>query len=78
MTLAQVAEYYLVFAKTNPDEISAFLVHKDSPGLVFGKIEDKMGLHGSMTGDVILDNCLVDDDALIGEIGQGWHILIRN
>lgn len=75
VTLAQVAEYYLVFAKTNPDEISAFLVHKDSPGLCFGKIEDKMGLHGSMTGDVILDNCLVDDDALIGEIGQGWHIL---
>lgn len=75
VTLAQVAEYYLVFAKTNPDEMSAFLVHKDSPGLKYGKIEDKMGLHGSMTGDIILEDCLVDDDALIGEIGQGWQIL---
>lgn len=75
ITLAQVAEYYLVFAKTNPDEISAFLVHKDSPGLKFGKIEDKMGLRGSMTGDVIFDDCWVDDDALIGEPGDGWRIL---
>lgn len=75
VTLAQVAEYYLVFAKTDIDEISAFLVHKDSPGLIFGKIEDKMGLRGSSTGDVILEDCYVEEDALLGEIGQGWRIL---
>lgn len=74
-TLSQVSEYYLVFAKTTEDEISAFLVHKDSPGLKFGKIEDKMGLKGSSTGDVILDNCWVDDDALLGEPGNGWNML---
>lgn len=74
-TLSQVSEYYLVFAKTNPDEISAFLVHKDSPGLRFGKIEDKMGLHGSSTGDVILEDCHVDDDALLGKPGEGWEML---
>ncbi|UOF91147.1 acyl-CoA dehydrogenase family protein [Fodinisporobacter ferrooxydans] len=75
VTLSQVAEYYLVFAKTNPDEISAFLVHKDSPGLHFGKIENKMGLHGSSTGDVILEDCWVADDALIGQEGDGWRML---
>ncbi|WP_027415425.1 acyl-CoA dehydrogenase family protein [Aneurinibacillus terranovensis] len=75
VTLAHVAEYYLVFAKTNPDEISAFLIHKNSPGLRFGKLEEKMGLHGSSTGDVILEDCWVDDDALIGEEGQGWKML---
>ncbi|WP_346206873.1 acyl-CoA dehydrogenase family protein [Caldifermentibacillus hisashii] len=74
-TLSQVSEYYLVFAKTAEDEISAFLVHKDSPGLKFGKIEDKMGLKGSSTGDVILDNCWVDDDALLGQPGEGWEML---
>lgn len=76
-TLSQVSEYYLVFAKTDADEISAFLVHKDSPGLKFGKIEDKMGLHGSSTGDVILDNCWVDDDALLGKPGEGWEMLSK-
>jgi alkylation response protein AidB-like acyl-CoA dehydrogenase len=75
VTLAQVSEYYLVFAKTDVDEISAFLVPKDSPGLRFGKIEDKMGLHGSNTGDVILEDCWVDEDALIGPPGDGWRIL---
>lgn len=75
VTLAQVSEYYLVFAKTDEDEISAFLVHKDRPGIKFGKIEDKMGLRGSSTGDVIFENCHVEDDALLGEIGQGWSIL---
>lgn len=76
-TLSQVSEYYLVFAKTNEDEISAFLVHKDSPGLTFGKIEDKMGLRGSSTGDVILENCWVDDDALLGKPGEGWEMLSK-
>lgn len=76
-TLSQVSEYYLVFAKTDADEISAFLIHKDSPGLRFGKTEDKMGLHGSSTGDVIFDNCWVDEDALIGKPGEGWEMLSR-
>ena len=75
VTLAKVANYYLVFAKTSADEMSAFLVHRDSPGLKFGKTEDKMGLHGSSTGDVILEDCWVADDALIGEEGQGWKML---
>jgi alkylation response protein AidB-like acyl-CoA dehydrogenase len=75
VTLSQVAEYYLVFAKTSKDEISAFLVQKGSPGLRFGKLEEKMGLHGSSTGDVIFEDCWVDDDALIGEEGQGWKML---
>lgn len=76
-TLSQMSEYYLVFAKTEADEISAFLVHKDSPGLRFGKIEDKMGLHGSSTGDVILEDCWVDDDSLLGKPGEGWEMLTK-
>lgn len=76
-TLSRVAEYYLVFAKTDVDEISAFLIKKGTPGLKFGKIEDKMGIRGSSTGDVILDNCWVDDDALLGKPGEGWEMLSK-
>ncbi|WKB34691.1 acyl-CoA dehydrogenase family protein [Terrilactibacillus sp. S3-3] len=54
-----------------------FLVHKDSPGLRYGKIEEKMGLHGSMTGDIILEDCQVGEEALIGQIGEGWRILAQ-
>lgn len=77
ITLSRVAEYYLIFARTGEEEISAFLVHKDTPGLKFGKIEEKMGLHGSSTGDVILENCWVPEESLLGKPGEGWDMFVK-
>lgn len=64
-----------MFAKTSEQDISAFLIHKDTPGLHYGKIEKKMGLHGSMTGDIIFENCEVEESALVGHEGDGWELL---
>lgn len=77
VTLSRVAEYYLIFARTGEEEISAFLVHKDAPGLKFGKVEEKMGLHGSSTGDVILENCWVPEESLLGKPGEGWDMFTK-
>lgn len=57
------ADVYIVFASTNPAEktrgISAFIVEKGTPGLVIGKDEHKMGLHGSRTVQLTFDNCRI-------------------
>ncbi len=79
VTLGQNADYYLVFARTGPGKrtagVSAFLIEKDRPGLKWGHIEEKMGLHGSVTQEMILDNCLVPaENILLGE-GLGWQVL---
>ncbi|MGB5156793.1 acyl-CoA dehydrogenase family protein [Desulfobacterium sp. N47] len=54
--------------------ISAFIVVKDTPGLIVGKVEDKMGLRGSDTCDLVFDNCRVHKDDLLGSEGDGFKI----
>ena len=54
--------------------ISCFLVEKDTPGLIIGKHEDKMGLRGSNTVSLTFDNCVVPADALLGELNGGFKI----
>lgn len=74
------ADLYVVFARTNPDPasghrgISAFLVHKDTPGFSSGKPELKMGLHASHTTQLYLENCRVPADHLLGAEGDGFKI----
>ncbi|SFH17204.1 Acyl-CoA dehydrogenase [Desulfotomaculum arcticum] len=76
ITLAIVADLYLVFAKTNQDrEISCFVVEKETEGLSFGKVEKKMGLHGSITADMFLENAFVPEENRLGKEGDGWYIL---
>ncbi|OGP58331.1 MAG: hypothetical protein A2V67_03980 [Deltaproteobacteria bacterium RBG_13_61_14] len=79
ITSASAARYFLVFARTGPGEreqgISAFLILRDTPGLVVGKAEDKMGLRGSMTNQVILEDARVSAANRIGQEGEGWKIL---
>lgn len=53
------ADTYITFARTEKDEISAFIVEKDANGLQIGKKEKKMGLHGSNTVQLSFDNCIV-------------------
>jgi alkylation response protein AidB-like acyl-CoA dehydrogenase len=81
ITNAGVAGLYVVFAKTNPEAghagISAFVVEADAPGFEVGRIEPKMGIKGSTTGEIFFDDCRVPADNLLGEEGEGFRIAMR-
>jgi alkylation response protein AidB-like acyl-CoA dehydrogenase len=76
ITNAGVSELYTVFAKTDPDAghrgISCFVVEKSFPGFEVSKLEHKMGVRGSPTGEVTLKDCIVPAANLVGEEGQGF------
>jgi alkylation response protein AidB-like acyl-CoA dehydrogenase len=76
ITNAGVATTYVVFARTEGG-ISAFLVHADDPGFEVGRIEPKMGIKGSTTGELLLDGCRIPGDRLVGEEGEGFRIAMR-
>jgi butyryl-CoA dehydrogenase/acyl-CoA dehydrogenase len=82
ITGAGAADLYTYFAVTDPDgpknkNISAFLVEKDMKGFELGRKEDKMGIRGSPTREVILDQVRVPKENLIGEEGQGFKLAMR-
>jgi alkylation response protein AidB-like acyl-CoA dehydrogenase len=81
ITNAGVAGLYVVFAKTDPEAghagISAFIVEADSPGFEVGRIEPKMGIKGSTTGEVFLNDCRVPAANRIGEEGDGFKVAMR-
>ncbi|MEH7248460.1 acyl-CoA dehydrogenase [Neobacillus niacini] len=76
------ADVYIVFASTNPElgskGISAFIVEKKSPGLVIGKDEHKMGLHGSRTVQLSFEDMRVPVENLLGNEGEGFKIAMAN
>lgn len=65
------ADWYLIFARTSEKGFSLFLVSKTDPGVSFGAQENKMGLRGSPTCDVILDNVQIPHSRLLGEADKG-------
>ena len=81
ITNAGVAELYTVFAKTDPSSghagISAFVVEARTPGFEVGRIEPKMGIKGSTTGEVFFNDCRIPVGNLIGEEGEGFKIAMR-
>ena len=81
ITNAGVAHVYVVFAKTDPEAghagISAFVVEADAPGFEVGRIEPKMGIKGSTTGEIFFDDCRIPADNLLGEEGEGFRIAMR-
>ena len=81
ITNVAVADICIVFAMTNkelgPKGASAFICHTDDPGFKLGKDEHKMGIRGSPTNEVVLDNCRIPADRLLGEEGQGFQIAMR-
>jgi alkylation response protein AidB-like acyl-CoA dehydrogenase len=81
ITNAGVAGVYIVFAKTNPEAghggISAFVVEADTPGFEVGRIEPKMGIKGSTTGELFFRDMRVPADNLLGEEGEGFRIAMR-
>ena len=81
ITNAGVAELYTVFAKTDPTAghagISAFGVEASAPGFEVGRIEPKMGIKGSTTGEIFFNDCRIPADNLLGEEGEGFRLAMR-
>jgi alkylation response protein AidB-like acyl-CoA dehydrogenase len=81
ITNAGVAQLYTVFAKTDPDAghtgISAFVVEADSPGFEVARVEPKMGIKGSTTGELVFEDCRVPAGNLLGAEGEGFKIAMR-
>jgi alkylation response protein AidB-like acyl-CoA dehydrogenase len=81
ITNAGVAHLYTVFAKTDDgvghSGISAFVVEADAPGFEVGRIEPKMGIKGSTTGEIFFNDCSVPAANLLGEEGEGFRIAMR-
>src|SRR6188474_1340498 len=81
ITNAGVAGLYTVFAKTDPDAghagISAFLVESDAPGFEVARLEEKLGIAGSTTGELVFDGCRVPEANRLGAEGTGFKLAMR-
>ena len=82
ITGAGASDLYTYFAVTDPDapkgkNITAFLISSDMEGFSLGRKEDKMGIRGSPTREVILDGVRVTEDDVIGEVNKGFPIAMR-
>jgi alkylation response protein AidB-like acyl-CoA dehydrogenase len=81
ITNADVANLYTVFAKTDPDAghpgISAFVVEADTPGFEVARLEPKMGIAGSTTGELTFDDARVPAANRLGAEGEGFRVAMR-
>jgi butyryl-CoA dehydrogenase/short/branched chain acyl-CoA dehydrogenase len=80
ITNAAEASLYIVFANIDPSQgykgITAFLVERGFKGFSLGKKEDKLGIRASSTCELVLDDCEVPEDNVLGEVGKGYKIAI--
>ena len=74
ITNSGFADLFIVFAKTEGDKLSAFLIERNTPGFSVGPEEHKLGIRGSSTCPLILADCRVPRENLLGEAGKGHHI----
>ena len=74
ITNCGIAGLYTVFAKIDGEKFSAFLIERDTPGLTVGAEEHKLGIRGSSTCPLVLQDCKVPAGNLLGEPGKGHHI----
>ena len=81
ITNAAEAGVYLVFATVDPQAgykgITAFIVERGDPGFALGKRESKLGIRASSTCEVLLENCRIPADRLVGPVGKGYKIAIE-
>jgi butyryl-CoA dehydrogenase len=81
ITNAGVAGTYIVTAVTDREQdsgrISAFIVEADTPGFSIGRMEEKMGLHASNTGELLFDDCRIPADNLLGDEGEGDKLFLK-
>jgi alkylation response protein AidB-like acyl-CoA dehydrogenase len=75
-TNAGFADLFTIFAKIDGEQFTAFLVEKDTPGLSLGREEHKLGIRGSSTRRVILDNAQVPVENVLGEAGKGYRVAL--
>lgn len=81
ITNGKEADTYVIFAMTDKSAgvhgISAFIVEKGMPGFRFGKLEDKMGGHTSITAELVFEDCEVPKENLLGKEGEGFKIAMK-
>ena len=81
ITKGGVAETFIIFAMTDKSQgtrgISAFIVEKSFPGFSVGKLENKMGIRASSTTELVMENCIVPKENLIGKEGKGFGIAMK-
>jgi alkylation response protein AidB-like acyl-CoA dehydrogenase len=81
ITNGNEAEFFVLFATVDPAAgykgITAFIVEKDFEGFSVGKKEDKLGIRASSTTELILDNCQVPKENVLGEVGKGYKVSIE-
>jgi len=82
ITNAGQAGTYIVTARTGDREdgsaeISAFIVEQSTPGFTVGRLEEKLGLHASATGELLFEDCHVPAANMLGKKGEGWKIFLK-
>jgi butyryl-CoA dehydrogenase/short/branched chain acyl-CoA dehydrogenase len=81
ITNGKEAGVFILFATVDPSAgykgITAFIIEKEFPGFTVGKKEDKLGIRASSTCELILEDCRVPKDSVIGEVGKGYKIAIE-
>jgi alkylation response protein AidB-like acyl-CoA dehydrogenase len=81
ITNGNEADLFIVFANINPDAgyrgITAFLIERGTSGFTIGKKEDKLGIRASSTCELIFDDCTVQRDCVLGEVGKGYKVAIE-
>jgi short-chain 2-methylacyl-CoA dehydrogenase len=81
ITNAKEAGLFILFANVNPDAgyrgITAFLIEAGTPGFTVGKKEDKLGIRASSTCELILEDCRVPKENVLGEVGKGYKVAIE-
>jgi alkylation response protein AidB-like acyl-CoA dehydrogenase len=80
-TNAREAGLYIIFATVDPHKgyrgITAFVVERHFPGFALGKVEKKLGIRASSTCELLLDQCLVPKQNVLGRVGQGYKVAIE-
>jgi alkylation response protein AidB-like acyl-CoA dehydrogenase len=72
------SDWYTILARTGEKTFGLFVVHKDDSGISFGKKERKLGIRGSPTADVILDDCRIPEHRCIGDYQKGYEYITNS
>ncbi|MEO8722109.1 MAG: acyl-CoA dehydrogenase family protein [Sphingobium sp.] len=74
---AGVADWYAVLARNAEGGFGIFMVHRDDPGISFGRPERKMGTRGSPLADVIFNDCIIPEDRVVGDPAGGYAVMME-
>lgn len=82
ITNGAIADVFTVLAVTDKEKrarggITAFIVEKDAPGFSVGRVDEKMGQHGSITSELIFEDCTIPEENVIGDVGDGFATAMK-